>query len=26
MPIDINLLRKDKGGNPDAVKESEFKR
>jgi len=26
MPIDINLLRKDKGGDPDKVKESEIKR
>lgn len=26
MPIDINLLRKDKGGDPDAVKASEIKR
>lgn len=26
MPIDINLLRKDKGGDPDIVKASELKR
>ena len=26
MPIDINLLRKEKGGDPDKVKESQRKR